>query len=177
MIGCIVGCCRESPGPPGAFNSNDDQQAVPDLIDDLIDDDVFPDPDDEKIAFVVFMPKGFIQTIGANGAHTKDYNYNFMGRTLVAGAWGRSFGDTPGEDPEDALRTMSHELSRCYRIQRRMLGMRAIRKQGDWRCGRSGGVKQTAWVNGVHVQAYWSNQYGATVIRSIVITRRELLVH
>ena len=26
------------PGPPGAFNSTDDEQAVPDLIDDLIDD-------------------------------------------------------------------------------------------------------------------------------------------
>ena len=33
---------KKKPGPPGSFNSNDDQQAVPDLIDDLIDDDVFP---------------------------------------------------------------------------------------------------------------------------------------
>ena len=24
--------------------------------------------------------------------------------------------------------------------------------------------KETAWVNGAQVQAYWSNQYGATVI-------------
>jgi hypothetical protein len=28
----------------------------------------------------------------------------------------------------------------------------------------AGGVRQTAWVNGAHVTAYWSNQYGATVI-------------
>ena len=28
----------------------------------------------------------------------------------------------------------------------------------------SGSVKQTAWVNGAHVQAYWSNRHSATVI-------------
>jgi hypothetical protein len=62
------------PSPPGAFNSTDDEQAVLDLIDALIDDDVFPDPDDEQIAQLVFMPTGFVDTIGANAAHTKDFN-------------------------------------------------------------------------------------------------------
>ncbi len=154
------------PGPPGAFNSNDDQQAVPDLIDDLIDDDVFPDPDDEKIAFVVFMPKGFTQSIGANGAHTKDYNYEFpWDKDWFWVAWVRSFGDTPGEDPEDALRTMSHELVEMLsdpEADAWYAGNPQTGEIGD--AGVSGGVKQTAWVNGVHVQAYWSNQYGATVI-------------
>jgi hypothetical protein len=157
-----------SPGPPGAFNSNDDQQAVPDLIDDLIDDDVFPDPDDEKIAFVVFMPKGFTQSIGANGAHTKDYNYTFpWDKDWYWVAWVRSFGAETGEDPEDALRTMSHELvemltdpeSDAWYASDPQTG-----EIGDAAVSSPGNVKQTAWVNGVHVQAYWSNQYGATVI-------------
>ena len=156
------------PGPPGAFNSNDDQQAVPDLIDDLIDDDVFPDPDDEKIAFIVFMPKGFTQSIGANGAHTKDYNYTFpWDEDWYWVAWVRSFGVDTGEDPEDALRTMSHELVEMLSDPESdawYAGNAQTGEIGDAAVSSPGGTKQTAWVNGVHVQAYWSNQYGATVI-------------
>jgi len=156
------------PGPPGAFNSNDDQQAVPDLIDDLIDDDVFPDPDDEKIAFVVFMPKGFTQSIGANGAHTKDYNYTFPWDVdWYWVAWVRSFGVDTGEDPEDALRTMSHELVEMLSDPESdawYAGNPQTGEIGDAAVSSPGKIKQTAWVNGVHVQAYWSNQYGATVI-------------
>ena len=156
------------PGPPGAFNSNDDQQAVPDLIDDLIDDDVFPDPDDEKIAFIVFMPKGFTQSIGANGAHTKDYNYTFpWDEDWYWVAWVRSFGVDTGEDPEDALRTMSHELVEMLSDPESdawYAGNAQTGEIGDAAVSSPGKIKQTAWVNGVHVQAYWSNQYGATVI-------------
>lgn len=154
------------PGPPGAFNSNDDQQAVPDLIDDLIDDDVFPDPDDEKIAFVVFMPQGFTQSINANGAHTKDYDYEFPWDVdWFWVAWVRSFGDTPGEDPEDAIRTMTHELVEMFSDPEAdgwYAGNAQTGEIGD--AAVSGATKQTAWVNGAHVSAYWSNQYGATVI-------------
>ena len=46
-----------------------------------------------------------------------------------------------------------------------MAGMRSNPETGEiGDAAVSGSVKQTAWVNGVHVQAYWSNQYGATVI-------------
>lgn len=156
-----------SPSPPMAFNSNDDTQAVPDLIDDLIDDDVFPDPDDEKIAFVVFMPKGFTQSIGANGAHTKDYNYTFPWDVdWYWVAWVRSFGDAGGEDPEDAIRTMTHELVEMFsdpEADAWYAGNPSNGEIGD-AAASPGGVKQTAWVNGAHVSAYWSNQYGATVI-------------
>jgi hypothetical protein len=156
------------PGAPGAFNSNDDQKAVPDLIDDLIDDDVFPDPDDEKIAFVVFMPKGFTQSIGANGAHTKDYNYTFpWDEDWYWVAWVRSFGAETGEDPEDALRTMSHELVEMLSDPEQDAWYASNSQTGeigDAAVSSPGNIKQTAWVNGVHVQAYWSNQYGATVI-------------
>jgi hypothetical protein len=154
------------PGPPAAFNSTDDETAVPDLIDDLIDDDVFPDPDDEKIAFVVFMPKGFTQSINANGAHTKDYNYTLFDYDWYWVAWVRSFGDTAGEDPEDAIRTMTHELVEMFsdpEADAWYAGNPEAGEIGDAAVS-PGGVKQTAWVNGAHVSAYWSNQYGATVI-------------
>ena len=81
-------------------------------------------------------------------------------------AWVRSFGDTPGEDPEDALRTMSHELVEMLSDPEAdgwYTGTNPVTGEiGD--AAASGSVKQTAWVNGVHVSAYWSNQYGATVI-------------
>ena len=156
------------PGAPGAFNSTGDYQVVPDLIDSLIDDDVYPDPDDERIASLVFMPKGFVENTGNNGAHTSDFNQDFLERDYFYVGWIRSFGPETGEDPEDALRTMSHEL----------VELLSDPEASTWYAGNnpsapgaeigdaavSNGAKQTAWVSGVHVQAYWSNQHGATVI-------------
>jgi hypothetical protein len=155
------------PSPPMAFNSSDDEKAVPDLIDDLIDDDVFPDPDDERIAFVVLMPAGFTQTVNANGAHTYDYDYEFpFDKDYYWVAWVRSFGDTPGEDPEDVIRTMSHELVELFSDPESdgwyAGGDSSSGELGD--AAVSSGVKQTAWVNGAHVQGYWSNRHSATVI-------------
>ena len=100
------------PGAPGAFNSDDDQTAVPDLIDALIDDDVFPDPDDGRIAFVVCMPEGFTQSIGANGAHSygTDYDFPFDTDNFWV-AWVRFF--AAGE-AEDTMRTTSHELVELF---------------------------------------------------------------
>ena len=54
---------RDETKPLAAFNSKEDVRSVPDLIVDLIEDGVFPDPDDEKIAYVVFMAKGFTQSL------------------------------------------------------------------------------------------------------------------
>jgi len=84
------------PGAPGSFNSDRDQYVVPDLINDLVDDDVFPHPDDEQIAYLVFMLKGFTQTIGANGAHTSDDDYEFpFDKDLLLGRGARWFDDIP----------------------------------------------------------------------------------
>jgi hypothetical protein len=154
------------PGNPWNFNSNDDQKVVPDLIDSLIDDGVFPDPDDERIAFVVLIPEGFTQTI-ANGAHTADYNYTFpIDYDWYWVAWVRSFGPGTGDDPETTMRTLTHELVETF-----------TDPEGDgWYCQpaatgeigdaalSAGNVRQTAWVNDVHVTAYWSNRHGATII-------------
>lgn len=160
------------PGPPASFNSDDDVQSVPDLIDDLIDDDVFPDPDDEKIAFVVFMPKGFTQSIKELGSHTKDYNYTFpWDKDWYWVAWVSSFGDTPGSDPEDVIGVFTHELVEMLsdpeadgwyadNPEKGEIGDAAV-KGGDTLPQLPG---QSAWVNGAHVTAYWSNQYGATII-------------
>ncbi|MGZ6638083.1 MAG: hypothetical protein ACXVH3_31305 [Solirubrobacteraceae bacterium] len=156
------------PSPPMSFNSTDDEQAVPDLIDDLIDDDVFPDPDDERIAYIVLMPAGFTETISANGAHTYDYNYEFpFDKDWYWVGWVRSFGDTPGEDPEDAIRTMSHELVELFTDPETDAWYASAASNGeigDAAVSSPGSIKQTAWVNDAHVQAYWSNRHAATII-------------
>lgn len=155
------------PGPPMSFTSNDDVQAVPDLIDDLIDDDVYPDPDDEKIAFVVFMPKGFTQSINANGSHTKDYDYEFpFDKDWYWVAWVRAFEDAGTDTQEMAIRTFSHELVEMLsdpELDAWYAGQPQTGEIGDAGADKDG-TKQAAWVNGAMVQAYWSNQFGATVI-------------
>jgi hypothetical protein len=165
------------PEPLAAFNSNDDVQSVPDLIDTLVDDNVFPDPDDERIAFVVFMAKGFTTSLKENGSHTKDYTSDFPWVSEVLGAkgwfwvaWIRFFGNPgatgPDEDPESAIRTCSHELAEML-TDPELDGWYAgsvSGEIGDAAATPGTGTKQTAWVNGVHVQAYWSNRHGATVI-------------
>jgi hypothetical protein len=85
---------------------------VPDLIDDLLDDDVFPDPDYERIAYLVFMPKGSTETIGANGAHTLDDDYEFpFDKDYYWVGSVRWFDDIPGiESREDVPRTATHEF-------------------------------------------------------------------
>ena len=157
------------PPAPAAFNSTDDEQAVPDLIDSLIDDDVFPDPDDERIAHVVLMPAGFTQNVNANGAHTSDYNYEFpFDKDYYWVAWVRSFGDTPGDDPERVIQSMSHELVELFTDPESDAWYAGNGGSGgeigDAAVSAGGTIKQTAWVNGARVQAYWSNRHAATVI-------------
>lgn len=154
------------PSPPRAFNSSKDVKAVPDLIDDLIDDDVFPDPDDGRIAFVVLMPQGFTQSIDANGAHTYDYDYDFpFDEDNYWVAWVRFFDPATGEDPEDTIRTLSHELVELFTDPEVDGWYAEPAETGEISdAGVSGTTKQTAWVNGVHVQSYWSNRHSAAVI-------------
>ena len=153
------------PAPPRAFNSADDAKAVPDLIDDLIDDDVFPDPDDGRIAFVVLMPQGFTQNINENGAHTYDYDYDFpFDEDNYWVAWVRFFDPVIGENPEDTLRTLSHELAELFTDPEPYTGWLAAGSGEISDAGVSGTTKQAAWVNGVRVQSYWSNRHAATVI-------------
>lgn len=154
------------PYPPGSFTSEDEQHVVPDLIDDLIDDDVFPDPDDERIAFVVLMGNGFTQTIGANGAHTYDFDQDFLERDYYWVAWVRYFAGPPAEDPEDTSRTVSHELVEMFTNPEGdawYVGSSANGEIGDAAVSADG-TKQSAWVNGARASAYWSNRHAATVL-------------
>lgn len=154
------------PQAPGAFNSQEDAKAVPRLIDALIDDDVFPDPDNERIAFVVLMPKGFTQTIGANGAHTYDDDYDFpldWDKSWVA--WARYFDPAAGEDPETTIRTLTHELVEMFTDPETDAWYADPIESGEISdAGSSGGTRQEAAVNGARVASYWSNRHAATVI-------------
>lgn len=156
------------PAAPSAFNSPDDYSVVPDLIDDLIDDDVFPDPEDEQIAHIVFMPKGFKENTGENGAHTFDYNYTFpFDRDYYFVAWVRWFDDLPGEreSREDVIRTATHELVEVFTDPELDAWYNDPANGGEIAdLAVSGRTKQTAFVNGAKVQAYWSNRHGAPVI-------------
>jgi hypothetical protein len=159
------------PGPPSAFNSTEDEQAVPDLIVDLIEDDVFPDPDDGRIAFVVLMPQGFTQTLNANGAHTYDDDYEFPFDTdNFWVAWIRYFDPAIAgndNDPENTIRTLSHELVELFTDPEPGTGWYAepAEKGEISDAGTSAdGTKQVAWVNGARVPSYWSNRHSATVI-------------
>jgi hypothetical protein len=161
------------PSAPAAFNTAKDSRQAYDLIEALIDDDVFPDPDEERIAFVVLMPHGFRQTLKKNGAHSfgSDYDFPFDVDKYWA-AWIRFFDPdvTAGDDPEDTVRTISHELAEMF-TDPEMDGWYAVdpSKEGEISDAAESTidgtkVKQTAWVNGGRAEAYWSNRHSATVI-------------
>ena len=126
----------------------------------------FPDPDDEQIAQMVFMPKGFTQTIGANGAHTFDYDYEFpFDKDYYWVAWVRWFDDIPGETREDVIRTATHELVELFSDPEGDGWFASPSSSGEiGDLAVSPGTKQSAFVNGAEVSAYWSNRHNATVI-------------
>ena len=146
---------------------------VLDLVDDLIGDERVPDPDDERIAFIVFMPRYFANPpSGDLGAHSSDLKYDFPFDTdrywaAWVGYYAFDLDGTPRDrDPEDTLMIASHEL----------VGILTSPEQDGWTIGPKeehipdaaillpGGVEQVANVNGVRVNAYWSNAHNATII-------------
>ncbi|MBS1675674.1 MAG: hypothetical protein JSS74_17125 [Actinobacteria bacterium] len=159
------------PGPPGTISVNGAMTASLDLIDDLIDDDVFPDPDDgARFAFLVLMPPGFViqDANPANGAHYYDYDQDGpFDRDNYWAGWIRYFDPAAGENPEDTMRTLSHELVELL-----------TDPEGDgWHTERGGGSNevsdagqspgigyQTAVVGGARVQSYWSQSRNRTVL-------------
>ena len=161
------------PGPPGAVSANDAQDAVLDLVDNLIDDGEYGDPDDgPRIGFIVCMPPGF-ECTRADGAHKYDYDWDFPFDTdnYWAG-WCRYF-DPAMEDVETMMQTIAHEIVEMI-TDPELDGWRT-----DLESDATGGeiadiaistdssgnqAWQSAWVNGVNVQAYWSNRHNANVI-------------
>ena len=116
------------------------------------------------------MPSGFASSVGdPNGAHTYNAYYEFpFSKDYYWVAWVRYFDPSGGDDPEDTARTLSHELVEMLTDPDTGEGWYATEpKNGeisDAGVESDGATKQTAWVNGVHVQSYWSNRHAATVI-------------
>jgi hypothetical protein len=155
----------KDPTPPGAVSSSEASQEVVDMVDNLIDDEVLPDPDEGRIGVVVFMPQGFMCT-EALGAHYWDYDIDFaFDSDMFWAGWIQYFAPA---DAETTMRTVSHEIVEML-----------TDPEGDgWHTDVEGdqlaeivdvaldssGTKSSAWVNGVKVQAYWSARHNACVI-------------
>lgn len=161
------------PPPPGAVSANGAQDAVLDLVDGLIDDGEFGDPDDgPRIGFIVCMPPGF-QCTRADGAHKYDYDWDFPFDTDNYWAGWCRYYDSAAEDVEVMMQTISHEIVEMITDPeldgwRTDLASDATGGEiADIALSTGGGGAQTwqsAWVNGVNVQAYWSNRHNANII-------------
>lgn len=159
-----------SPAPPA--NGNGATQATLDLIDALIDDDVFPDPDDgDRISFIAFMPQGFVETT-AQGAHSTDYDYDFPFDTDAFWAGWVSFKATV----DNTLMVFSHELTEiltdperdAWHTERNTSSNEISDAGGSPQPGvapyDNGRTDQTAYVAGIKVQSYFSNADNAPII-------------
>ncbi len=155
----------KKPSPPMSFPTEDDEHSVGDMIVDLIENDVFPDPDDEQIAYLVLMPKGFAKPAsGTNGAHTRDYDYEFpFDIDWFWWGWIRYFDDS---EADDTTRTLTHELTELLTDPTANDGWYAGTGEGGEIADAANvmGTYQTVWVNGTKVTSYWSNRHSATVI-------------
>jgi hypothetical protein len=167
------------PAPPASASSKDTMRAALDLIDDLIDDDVFPDPDDgPRIAFLVMMPGGFVVT-GAGaplGAHWYDYDFDgpFDTDNYWAG-WVRLL-DPLGAAPDRTVRVLAHELIEIitdpegdgWHTENDTPNNELVDPGGSPNAGATrrttNFTTQTAFTDDVQLQAYWSQSLGRTVI-------------
>lgn len=166
------------PAPPGVANdANDLMTKVLRMVEDLIEDDKLPDPDDgPRILFVVLLPDTLTlgSALGASGAHSNDYDTTFPWNddSFWVGWIGSNLPvDPPAGGDRSLMKTLSHEVVETltdpegtgWRTESEDLGRCEICDAG---VSVSGGVKvsQTAFVNGVHVQAYWSITDNAPVI-------------
>jgi hypothetical protein len=167
------------PGPPASGTVSQTMRHTLNLIDDLLDDDVFPDPDDgDRIAFIVMLPDGFVLTdaVDAAGAHGHDYDFDgpFDTDTYWAG-WVRHL-DPVGGAPNETVETLGHELIEII-TDPEYDGWHTERQTGTNELVDAGGspapgtvrytndfTTQSAFTDDVLVQAYWSNSRGRTVI-------------
>lgn len=162
-----------SPAPPlGAVDSTVAMRRVLGLVEDCIDDGVFPDPDDgPRIAYIVLMPQGFTVAGGTvAGAHSSDYTFDFPFDTdRYWAGWVRFF-DPATEDIELTMSTLGHELVEILTDPEadgwRRDPLDSDCEICDWSDSTvgAGQVRQRAWVNDVRVQSYWSVRHGATII-------------
>ena len=166
------------PAPPTAVDDSDDiMSRVLSLIEDLIEDDVFPDPDDgPRIIFIVLLPDTLTLSAGfpASGAHSNEYDIGFpLYDDSFWGGWiapGLPVDPLMGSD-RSLMKTLSHEVVETLTDPECTAWCTDSPDDGRFEisdAGVSGApgslVTQTAFVNGVHVQSYWSAKHRATVI-------------
>jgi hypothetical protein len=166
------------PAPPSSVDSPDElMEAVLGMVEDLLEDDVFPDPDDgPRIVFIVLLPDTltFGPGLTPGGAHSNDYDITFPWNddTFWVG-WIRPGlpVDPPVGGSRSLMKALSHEVveiltdpeGTAWRTGSADRGRCEISDAG---VSVSGGVStsQTAFVSGVHVQSYWSVNDNATII-------------
>src|SRR5215472_10648940 len=105
------------PAPPSfADNADDFMNKVLRMVEDLLEDHVFPDPDDgPSILFVVLLPDTLTlgPDFGASGAHSNDYDVTFPWND--DGFWVGWIGPGQPVDPpvggdSSLMKTLSHEV-------------------------------------------------------------------
>jgi hypothetical protein len=165
------------PGPPSSGDVNSTMRATLDMVDDLLDDDVFPDPDDgPRIAFVVLLPGGYVVTDGSLGAHWHDYDFDGPFDTDEYWAGWVLLADAVGSAPDETVVTVGHEIAEIVTDPEGdgwhtevNSGANEIVDAGQsplpgntrW---TANAVDQTAYTDDVKLQAYWSNAHSRTVI-------------
>ena len=156
---------------PSATHNSDE---IGDIIWNLIDDNVFPEPDDAggRNIYVVFYPQGTrVSDISACGWHSyySDYDFPFD----VDYAWVAAIefpegnaGNTPEQKLGNIIRIFSHELLETitdpepdgdegWLMNRNLNGGNEI---GD-ACNNT-----VDFVNGIMAQAYWSEKHKACIL-------------
>ena len=147
-----------SPAPPANYSFDD----IGNLVWNLIDDNKFAEPDDNggRILYMVFMPEGTTQPAGQRGAHGDPNDYDFPFDIDYAWVGYISYGSL-----DYITDVFSHELveaisdpephSPAWEMNRNINGGDEI---GD-ACNNT-----VDRLNGILVQAYWSERQKACVI-------------
>jgi hypothetical protein len=168
------------PVPPQSTpDSKTISQQVVGLIQTLIDDDVFPDPDEgPRMLFIVLMPDGFKVPKDAIGAHQMGYDNDFPFNLLDKdNFWAGWVGPQP-DTPEFTMAVLGHEVVETLTDPESdgwhtemgppvdEIADAGFSDNIPAQPGKPAqpGTAQTAFVNGVQVQSYWSNRHSATVI-------------
>ncbi|HEX7760125.1 MAG TPA: hypothetical protein VF459_11520 [Caulobacteraceae bacterium] len=161
------------PGPPADPGDNGE---IFDMLDGLVDD-TFPDPDDQLLLPVIFLPPGATQVddAGHPGRHGS-HHWGILDDHRFIFALIKWYDDTPLDSLDMAMRTVSHEIVEAMTDP--WSNAPAWRTTGTPPAGGGDEIAdeaeipdgpnpkrvQSAFVNGVTVCAYWSNEEKHTVI-------------
>lgn len=154
-----------SPEAPGAVKQDDAMNRTMELVEDQISDGKLQVPGGPKMLYIVMMPDGFSLTDSGSvaGQHDYEFDFPFLGDHYWVGWVGPQ-----SASPAFTMVLLSHELvemltdpeSDAWRWDPTRKGFTEI---SDFLFA-PGGKLQTAFVNGVQVQSYWSRAHNAPLI-------------